>query len=216
MGLLKETLLKVFVGKSGRDALRAYQDAQSLPTGGYNAAQGDANKASDPATRTAGANAYGATTRPGGGPATRNLAEENMGAAERLRPATGNVDLAARQAQQAQKSRRISDRAAALEAEGMNFEEARAEALAQTLTEGDNSASEILAALQAADSKLGREKSRMVDAAAKPERAKLINEALAAMRAKKSDLDALDPELRMKLTIMALGAFGPPPDRPGN
>ena len=48
--------------------------------------------------------------------------------------------------------------------------------------------------------------------AADDARAKLISEALVAIRNKQEDLDKLDPELRAKLTLMAVGALmgGPP------
>ncbi|MFH1806992.1 MAG: hypothetical protein ABID63_19090 [Pseudomonadota bacterium] len=150
MGMLKRALLRVFVGKSGREALRAYQETQALQD------------------------------------------KDGLGARET--------------ALRAQKDRRISDRASAYEAEGLSFDEARARALAETLTESDSTPSEILAALQRADMKLGRDKSK-VSADADPQRAKLIADALGAMRSKQADLDALDPEIRMKLTLMAVGAF---------
>lgn len=159
MGMLKETLLRVFVGKRGRDALRAYSDAQSL-------------QLNDP-------------------------------------------ELAARSAAEAKQARRIEDRAMAYQESGMSFDEARAQALAETLTESsDNPQDVILKALETADAKIGKTKSRMPtpdDA----KRAKLISDALTAIREKQQDLDRLDPELRAKLTLMAVGALmgGPPSKR---
>ena len=156
MGMLKETLLRVFVGKRGREALKAYGDTQSL-------------QLNDP-------------------------------------------ELAARSAAQAKQARRIEDRAMAYQESGMSFEEARAQALAETLTEqSDNPQAAILKALEAADAKIGKKKSRM-PSAADDARAKLISEALVAIRNKQEDLDKLDPELRAKLTLMAVGALmgGPP------
>ncbi|WP_417833173.1 hypothetical protein [Thalassospira xiamenensis] len=156
MGMLKETLLRVFVGKRGREALKAYGDAQSL-------------QLNDP-------------------------------------------ELAARSAAQAKQERRIEDRAMAYQESGMSFEEARAQALAETLTEqSDNPQAAILKALEAADAKIGKKKSRM-PSATDDARAKLISEALVAIRNKQEDLDKLDPELRAKLTLMAVGALmgGPP------
>ncbi|MCC9620633.1 hypothetical protein LPB41_02920 [Thalassospira sp. MA62] len=151
MGLLKETLLRVFVGKKGRDAIRAYNDAQSL-------------KASDGVT-------------------------------------------AEQAAAEARKNRRIEDRAMAHQEDGMSLEEARALALAETLTEqADAPHAEILKALAAADTKLGKEKSKMpTEADAK--RQELIAQAVTALRHKQQDLDKLDPDLRAKLTVMAVGAL---------
>ncbi|MFC4237062.1 hypothetical protein ACFOY8_17795 [Thalassospira xianhensis] len=156
MGMLKETLLRVFVGKRGREALKAYSDAQSL-------------QLNDP-------------------------------------------DMAVRTAAQAKQARRIEDRAMAYQESGMSFDEARAQALAETLTESSSDPqAAILKALEEADAKVGKKKSRM-PTAADDQRAKLISEALSAMRNKQEDLDKLDPELRAKLTLMAVGALmgGPP------
>lgn len=156
MGMLKETLLRVFVGKRGREALKAYSDAQSL-------------QLNDP-------------------------------------------DMAVRTAAQAKQARRIEDRAMAYQESGMSFDEARAQALAETLTESSSDPqAAILKALEEADAKIGKKKSRM-PTAADDQRAKLISEALSAMRNKQEDLDKLDPELRAKLTLMAVGALmgGPP------
>lgn len=156
MGMLKETLLRVFVGKRGREALKAYSDAQSL-------------QLNDP-------------------------------------------DMAVRTAAQAKQARRIEDRAMAYQESGMSFDEARAQALAETLTESSSDPqAAILKALEEADAKVGKKKSRM-PTAADDQRAKLISEALSAMRTKQEDLDKLDPELRAKLTLMAVGALmgGPP------
>ena len=156
MGMLKETLLRVFVGKRGREALKAYSDAQSL-------------QLNDP-------------------------------------------DMAVRTAAEAKQARRIEDRAMAYQESGMSFDEARAQALAETLTEqSDNPQAAIIKALEEADAKIGKKKSRM-PTAADDARAKLISEALSAMRNKQEDLDKLDPELRAKLTLMAVGALmgGPP------
>ncbi|MHC8492070.1 hypothetical protein ACTU44_05070 [Thalassospira sp. SM2505] len=151
MGLLKETLMRVFVGKKGRDAIRAYSDAQSL----------------------------------------------------QMRDAATAEQTAA----QARQARRIEDRALAHQDEGMSLEEARALALAETLTEqADNPHNEILKALNAADAKLGKKKSRM-PTEADDRRQELINEAVKALRSKQSDLDKLDPDLRAKLTVMAVGAL---------
>lgn len=151
MGMLKETLLRVFVGKRGREALKAYSDAQSL-------------QLNDP-------------------------------------------DMAVRTAAQAKQARRIEDRAMAYQESGMSFDEARAQALAETLTESSSDPqAAILKALEEADAKIGKKKSRM-PTAADDQRAKLISEALSAMRTKQEDLDKLDPELRAKLTLMAVGAL---------
>ncbi|MCC4239319.1 hypothetical protein [Thalassospira povalilytica] len=151
MGLLKETLMRVFVGKKGRDAIRAYNNAQSL-------------QVRDPAT----------------------------------------AEQAAAQARQA---RRIEDRALAHQDEGMSLEEARALALAETLTEqADTPHTEIMKALNAADAKLGKQKSK-IPTEADERRQELINEAVKALRSKQGDLDRLDPDLRAKLTVMAVGAL---------
>jgi len=110
MGLVKETLMRVFVGKKGRDAMRAYSDAQSLQVR-------DAARAEQTAT-------------------------------------------------QARQARRIEDRALAHQDEGMSVEEARALALAETLTEQSEAPhTEILKALNAADAKLGQKKSAVPTAA---------------------------------------------------
>jgi len=187
MGMLKETLLRVFVGKSGREALRAYQDAQALPVDPLSArpGSGPGGAVSGAASRAAASAAYGG----GAG-------------------ASGRGQTPVAQAQQAQQARRIADRALAHEAEGMTADEARAQALAETLLESQNPSSEILAALSAADNKLGQEKSRYAKAGQAPGREKLISDALNTMRSKQADLDALDPDARMKLTLMALSAFG--------
>lgn len=151
MGLLKKTLMRIFVGKKGRDAIRAYNEAQSL-------------QAQDPA------------------------------AAEQT-------------ATQARQARRIEDRAMAYQEEGMAVEEARALALAETLTEQtDAPHTEIMKALAAADAKLGKKKSKL-PTEADARREELIAEALKALRSKQDDLDKLDPELRTKLTVMAVGAL---------
>ena len=110
MGLLKETLMRVFVGKKGRDAIRAYNDAQSLQV------------------------------------------RDGM--------------TAEQTATQARQARRIEDRALAHQDEGMSVEEARALALAETLTEQNEAPhTEILKALNAADAKLGKKKSAIPTAA---------------------------------------------------
>ncbi|OKH87943.1 hypothetical protein [Thalassospira sp. TSL5-1] len=184
MGMLKETLLRVFVGKSGREALRAYQDAQALPVDPLDA-RPPANGPQNTANRAAASAAYG------GGAGTMP-----------------RVQTPAQQAEQARQTRRIADRAIAHEATGMSTEEARALALAETLTEAQNPSSEVLGALKQADDKLGQEKGRQAKAGSAPGREKLILEALSTMRQKQADLDALDPDARMKLTLMALSAFG--------
>ncbi|OSQ40855.1 hypothetical protein [Thalassospira mesophila] len=199
MGMLKETLLRVFVGKSGREALRAYQDAQALPVDPLSArpgspgAQGGDYGGDGTASRAAASAAYG-------GGAMQGVRAQTPGA----------------QAQQAQQSRRIADRALAHEAEGMTADEARAQALAETLLESQNSSTEVLAALSAADNKLGQEKGRYAKAGQAPGREKLISDALNTMRSKQADLDALDPDARMKLTLMALSAFGMDNDKTGH
>lgn len=185
MGMLKETLLRVFVGKSGREALRAYQDAQALPVDPLDA------RPSASGTHDAAANRAAASAAYGGGAGT-----------------AARVQTPAQQADQARQARRIADRALAHEATGMSTEEARAMALAETLTEAQNPSSEVLGALKQADDKLGQEKGRQAKAGAAPGREKLILEALSTMRQKQADLDALDPDARMKLTLMALSAFG--------
>lgn len=158
MGLVKETLMRVFVGKKGRDAMRAYADAQSL-------------QVRDTAT-----------------------AEQT--------------------ATQARQARRIEDRALAHQDEGMSVEEARALALAETLTEQSEAPhTEILKALNAADAKLGKQKSA-VPTAADERRQELIAEAVKALRNKQSDLDKLEPDLRAKLTVMAVGALMGGPNTP--
>lgn len=158
MGLLKETLMRVFVGKKGRDAIQAYNDAQSLHV--------------------------------------RDSATAEQTAA------------------QARQARRIEDRALAHQDEGMSVEEARALALAETLTEqAEAPHTEIMKALNAADAKLGKKKSKI----AAPEderRQELIAEAVKALRSKQSDLDKLDPDLRAKLTVMAVGALMGGPNTP--
>jgi len=158
MGLVKETLMRVFVGKKGRDAMRAYSDAQSL----------------------------------------------------QVRD-TASAEQTAKQARQA---RRIEDRALAHQDEGMSVEEARAIALAETLTEQSEAPhTEILKALNAADAKLGKKKSAVPNAADE-RRQELIAEAVKALRNKQSDLDKLDPDLRAKLTVMAVGALMGGPNTP--
>jgi len=158
MGLVKETLMRVFVGKKGRDAMRAYSDAQSL----------------------------------------------------QVRD-TASAEQTAKQARQA---RRIEDRALAHQDEGMSVEEARALALAETLTEQSEAPhTEILKALNAADAKLGKKKSAVPNAADE-RRQELIAEAVKALRNKQSDLDKLDPDLRAKLTVMAVGALMGGPNTP--
>lgn len=184
MGMLKETLLRVFVGKSGREALRAYQDAQALPVDPLDA-RPSATGSQNATSRAAASAAYGG----GAGTAAR-------------------VQTPAQQADQARQARRIADRAIAHEATGMSTEEARALALAETLTEAQNPSSAVLGALKEADDKLGQEKGRQAKAGSAPGREKLILEALSTMRQKQADLDALDPDARMKLTLMALSAFG--------
>ncbi|RCK47004.1 hypothetical protein TH25_15900 [Thalassospira profundimaris] len=184
MGMLKETLLRVFVGKSGREALRAYQDAQALPVDPLDA-RPSATGSPNATNRAAASAAYGGGT----GTAAR-------------------VQTPAQQADQARQARRIADRAIAHEATGMSTEEARALALAETLTEAQNPSSAVLGALKEADDKLGQEKGRQAKAGSAPGREKLILEALSTMRQKQADLDALDPDARMKLTLMALSAFG--------
>ncbi|AUG54057.1 hypothetical protein [Thalassospira marina] len=184
MGMLKETLLRVFVGKSGREALRAYQDAQSLPVDPLDA-RPTAAGSPGAANRAAASAAYG------GGAGT-----------------TARVQTPAQQAEQARQARRIADRALAHEATGMSTDEARAQALAETLIEAQNPSSAAFSALNAADNKLGLEKGRYAKAGQAPGREKLISDALNTMRQKQADLDALDPDARMKLTLMALSAFG--------
>tara|TARA_E500000318_G_scaffold111560_2_gene130579 strand:- start:204 stop:686 length:483 start_codon:yes stop_codon:yes gene_type:complete len=158
MGLLKETLMRVFVGKKGRDAIRAYNDAQSLQV------------------------------------------RDGM--------------TAEQTATQARQARRIEDRALAHQDEGMSVEEARALALAETLTEQNEAPhTEILKALNAADAKLGKKKSA-IPTAADERRQELIAEAVKALRNKQSDLDKLDPDLRAKLTVMAVGALMGGPNTP--
>ncbi|WP_417804632.1 hypothetical protein [Thalassospira lucentensis] len=151
MGLLKETLMRVFVGKSGRDAIRAYNKAQSLD----------------------------------------------------VRDAATDEQVAAN----ARQARRIEDRAMAHQEDGMSLEEARALALAETLTEqAEAPHAAILKALQEADVKLGKQKSKM-PTKADAKREELIAEAVTALRKKQVDLDKLDPDLRAKLTVMAVGAL---------
>lgn len=151
MGLLKETLMRVFVGKSGREAIHAYNKAQSLE----------------------------------------------------VRDAATDEQIATN----ARQARRIEDRAMAHQEEGMVLEEARALALAETLTEqAEAPHSAILKALQAADAKLGKTKSKM-PTKADAHREELIAEAVSAIRKKQIDLDKLDPDLRAKLTVMAVGAL---------
>jgi hypothetical protein len=198
--MLKETLLRVFVGKSGREALRAYQDAQALPVDplsvppGSAPAKGAVHGADGMANRNAASAAYGGGAAPQGARAQTPVA----------------------QAQQARQARRIADRALAHEAEGMDVDEARAQALAETLLESQNPSTEVLAALSAADNKLGLEKGRYAKAGQAPGREKLILDALNTMRSKQADLDALDPDARMKLTLMALSAFGMGNDKAGH
>ena len=151
MGLLKETLMRVFVGKSGREAINAYNKAQSLEV-------------------------------------------RDTAAAEQM-------------ATNARQARRIEDRAMAHQEDGMSLEEARALALAETLTEqADAPHAAILKALDAADVKLGKKKSKM-PTKADARREELIAEAVSALRKKQVDLDKLDPDLRAKLAVMAVGAL---------
>ena len=115
--------------------------------------------------------------------------------------------MATRTAAEAKKARRIEDRTMAHQEDGMSFDEARAQALAETLTEvSGNPQAATIKALEAADAKIGKKKSKM-PAPVDEDRAKLISEALSAIRDKQEDLDKLDPELRAKLTLMAVGAF---------
>ena len=107
----------------------------------------------------------------------------------------------------ARQARRIEDRAMAHQEDGMSLEEARALALAETLTEqADAPHAAILKALDAADVKLGKKKSKMTTKA-DARREELIAEAVSALRKKQVDLDKLDPDLRAKLTVMAVGAL---------